>query len=198
MHRYVKFLLVATLFAGIGSGCFSQGSVPADDKAAAIEAMKRGLSWISKGDNDKAMKEFDEAIRLDPKQAPHFVMRSAAWSTKKEYDKAIKDLDEAIRLDPKSVVAFYNRGDAWKQKKEYDKAVKDLDEVIRLNPKFLSAHYNKACCLALQGKADPALDALEKALEIGYPNFGHIKTDADLNSIRKNERFVELLEKYSK
>lgn len=198
MHRCLMLLLVATLFAGIGSGCYSQGSVPADDKAAAIEAMKRGISRISKRDHDKAMKDFDEAIRLDPNKSDYFVMRSAVWSTKKEYDKAIKDLDEAIRLDPKSAVAFYNRGDAWKQKKEYDKAVNDFDEAIRLYSKFTSAHYNKACSLALQGKADPALDALETALELGYPSFGHIKTDADLNSIRKNERFVEMLEKYSK
>ena len=59
---------------------------------------------------DKAIKDYDEAIRLDPKDAIAFIDRGYAWSAKEDYDKAIKDYDEAIRLDPKNAPAFDNRG----------------------------------------------------------------------------------------
>ena len=78
--------------------------------------------------------DYDEAIRLDPKNVLAFDNRGSAWRAKKEYDKAIKDYDEAIRLDPDVALVFNNRGSAWNDKKDYDTAIKDFDEAIRLTP----------------------------------------------------------------
>ena len=88
---------------------------------------------------DKAIADYNEAIRLDPKDASTLYSRGYAWDAKKEYDKAIADYNEAIRLDPKSVSAFYNRGHSWENKKEYDKAIADYNEAIRLDPKLSEA-----------------------------------------------------------
>ena len=59
---------------------------------------------------DKAIRDYDEAIRLNPKNALAFNNRGIVRRVLKEYDKAIRDYDEAIRLDPKCAVAFINRG----------------------------------------------------------------------------------------
>ena len=59
----------------------------------------------------KAIKDFDEAIRLDPTNSLPFYYCGDSWSAKREYDKAIKDYDEAIRLDPKNDYALNNL--AW-------------------------------------------------------------------------------------
>ena len=67
----------------------------------------------AKKEYDKAIADYDQAIRLDPKYAAAYHNRGLAWYAKKEYDKAIADYDEAIRLDPKYAVAYDNRGDAW-------------------------------------------------------------------------------------
>ena len=87
-----------------------------------------------KKEYDKAIADYNEAIRLDPKYAGAFNNRGNAWYDKKEYDKAIADYNEAIRLDPKIAAAFNNRGIAWYDKKEYDKAIADYNEAIRLDP----------------------------------------------------------------
>ncbi len=47
---------------------------------------------------DKAISDFDEAIRLDPKNAWAFAFRGMAWAAKGDSDKAKKDDDEARRL----------------------------------------------------------------------------------------------------
>src|SRR6185312_3172666 len=70
---------------------------------------KRGLAWIEKGEFDKAIKDLDEAVRLNPKLAEAFASRSGLWAEKGEFDKAIKDSDSAIRLDPKLADAFISR-----------------------------------------------------------------------------------------
>ena len=100
----------------------------------------RGAVYFYKGDTDRAIKEYDEAIRLGPKNPAAYNNRGSAYSEKSDYDRAIKDFDAAIRLDPKYVAAYYNRGNAHKGKGEYDRAIKDYSEAIRLDPKYTWAY----------------------------------------------------------
>jgi tetratricopeptide (TPR) repeat protein len=59
----------------------------------------RGLARMENGDLDKAIADFDEAIRLKWGRKA-YNNRGSAWQRKKEYDKAIADWDEATALDP--------------------------------------------------------------------------------------------------
>jgi lipoprotein NlpI len=104
-----------------------------DEYAASFN--NRGGAWSAQKEYDKAIRDYDEAIRLDPKYAFAYYNRGNAWWAKKEFDKAIQDYDVAVRIDPKYVLAFRGRGFAWFYKEEYDKAIQDFDEVIRLDPK---------------------------------------------------------------
>jgi tetratricopeptide (TPR) repeat protein len=61
----------------------------------------RGNAWRDKKEYDKAVADFTEAIRLDPKDARSFTARGNAWFAKKEYDKATSDFNEADRLNRK-------------------------------------------------------------------------------------------------
>jgi tetratricopeptide (TPR) repeat protein len=54
---------------------------------------------------EKAIADYDEAIRLDPKQAAAHANRGIAWQKLGRYDIASADWKEAIRLDPKNVNA---------------------------------------------------------------------------------------------
>jgi tetratricopeptide (TPR) repeat protein len=88
---------------------------------------------LAKQKYDKAIQDYDEAIRLNLKNAIAFSNRGLVWFCKKEYDKAIQDYDEAIKLNafPYNDYTLYHRGNAWFAKKEYDKAIQDYDEAIR-------------------------------------------------------------------
>jgi tetratricopeptide (TPR) repeat protein len=90
----------------------------------------------AKGDLDRAIADYDEAIRLAPTLATTYNGRAAAWQAKGDLDRAIADYDEAIRLNPKYATAYNNRGFAWKAKGDLDRAIADYDEAIRLNPKM--------------------------------------------------------------
>ncbi len=100
----------------------------------------QGTKYLNQRDNDKAIAEFDEAIRLDPTLALAYVNRAAAYVRKGESDKAIADCTEAIRLDPTLAMAYGNRGGAYVNKGENDKAVADCTEAIKHDPKCAFAY----------------------------------------------------------
>jgi tetratricopeptide (TPR) repeat protein len=59
----------------------------------------RGDAYLAKGDTDRAIAEYIEAIRLDPKFAHAYTHRSEAYQAKGDRDRAIADHNEAIRLE---------------------------------------------------------------------------------------------------
>ena len=58
--------------------------------------------------------------------------------------------------------------------------------------------YNLACALARLGKQSDALDALAQAVEKGFADAAHIRSDPDLASLRQDPRFESLAMKAAK
>ena len=69
------------------------------------------------------------------------------------------------------------------------------ERLVRLVPEDPTVHYNLACSLALLGRKETALDALERALDLGYRDADHLANDQDLDALRGEARFVELVER---
>ncbi len=68
--------------------------------------------------------------------------------------------------------------------------------LVRLRPNDPLAHYNLACSYALLNRADQSLKTLRRAVELGYRDFRYMREDHDLDSVRHDPRFRELLLEY--
>ncbi len=93
----------------------------------------RGGAYLEKRLYDEAIRDYSEAIRLNPDAAGAFNDRGNAYARKGLYDEAIRDYDEAIRLNPIHHFFFNNRGNAYRHKGLYDEANRDYSEAIRLD-----------------------------------------------------------------
>jgi tetratricopeptide (TPR) repeat protein len=69
-------------------------------------------------------------------------------------------------------------------------------QLVATRPADPTAHYNLACRYALLKQADMAIVALRKAIELGYRDFRFMEKDRDLDSIRKDPRFRQLVRDY--
>ena len=70
-----------------------------------------------KGEHDKAIADYGEAIRLDPEDTYGYIGRAAVYQGIAEYDKAIADYSEAIRIDPDDSDAYHDRGQGLRGKR---------------------------------------------------------------------------------
>ncbi len=68
--------------------------------------------------------------------------------------------------------------------------------LVQLRPRDPLAHYNLACSYALLKRPDQALRTLRQAIELGYRDFRYMREDHDLDSIRQDPRFRQLLREY--
>ena len=100
--------------AAVKAGQERQARAAADTEAANhkayLDAIKEGNAAYSAGSFDKAIANFNEAIRLHPDDASVFNSRGSAYAHKGNLYRAIADYNEAIRLKPNYALAFCNRG----------------------------------------------------------------------------------------
>lgn len=84
-------------------------------------------------------------------------------------------------------------GAAWAQKGEIQMSIEIAEKAFELDS---TSYFNYAVLLSAQGRKHGALDYLEKALKNGYRNIVWIKLNPDLDAIRQEPRFVDLMTKY--
>ena len=96
---------------------------------------RRGLAYNSVGAYDRAIRDYDQVIVLDPNASPAYSNRGWAYLSKREYDRAIADTSKAITLDPKNAQAYFGRALAYFHgKRDDDSAIADLTQAITLDP----------------------------------------------------------------
>ena len=117
----------------VGLLCLSVLSASLSGCASAAEHVNRGLFYSLDGDLDRAIEQYDKAIRLNPAYALAYRNRGDAYYEKGDDFRAIEDYNQAIRLDPTYASAYSNRGEAYEKKGDNDRATEDFKQADRLN-----------------------------------------------------------------
>jgi len=91
------------------------------------------------GNYAQAIKDYDKAIELDPRDAVAYDNRGYAYGHLGNYAQAIKDYDKAVELNPTYAAAYNDRGYVYSNLGNYAQAIKDFDRAIELNPKDAAA-----------------------------------------------------------
>ena len=68
--------------------------------------------------------------------------------------------------------------------------------LIQLRPNDPLAHYNLACSYALLNRPEQSLRTLRRAVELGYRDFRYMREDRDLECVRHDPRFRQLLREF--
>jgi tetratricopeptide (TPR) repeat protein len=125
----------------------------ANPRLLATAFNNRGFAYKLKGDYDRALQDYDQAIRLSPKNANAHNNRGMIYKIRGEYDRAIEEYSQAIWLSNNDYpAAFFNRAKAYFAKGQYDRALADFDVVLRFNPRNPDGLYGRGLAEIKSGK----------------------------------------------
>lgn len=145
------------------AGCTSTApETKAPESKSALQATKK----LRTGDLAGALKDYNQAIAQNPKDADAYVNRGIAQDELGQHQAAIADYTKALELKPDQILAYYNRANAYHQLKENKKAIADYTKIISLDAKYSYAYANRGATYFVMGKKEAAIADLQKASEI--------------------------------
>jgi len=182
------------------------------DHQAAIEYNKIGITQLRLARYYDARKNFERAVKINPKYAYAYNNLAVANYLDKKYGRAIKYYRRAIEMEPENASFHNNLGSAYFAKKDLDKAVPEYQKALQLDPDIFErrsdmgivaqtsspedrAHFSfvMAKMYAQQGQLDRSLLYLRRAMEEGYKDIKKVYEDEEFAKLRKDERFVALM-----
>ncbi|MBI4578031.1 MAG: tetratricopeptide repeat protein [Planctomycetes bacterium] len=138
------------------------------------------------------------ALEDDPSEA---VKVQAAYSLARLGDRSGFRFLEAAGIVPRfqtpaDLVAIrMDQGIQYLKREDYVRAEAEFLAILEVDPENSLAEYNLACTYSLAGRAEEALDYLERSVDHGFDDFDHIRADEDLAPLRGHPRFRRLLER---
>ena len=130
----------------------------------------RGVAHSHSGEYEKAISDYNEAIRINPEDALAYYNRGLIYDNSGEYEKAISDYNEAIRINPEYADAYLGRGLIYDNSGEYEKAISDYNEAIRINPEYADVWLELGQVYECKENLEKAKECFERALEIDPEN----------------------------
>ncbi len=104
-------------------------SSAANDKLALLT---RGSIYLKMGNSKKAVRDFGQAIKIDPAYARAYHLRGLANEIAGEDETALQDFSKAIELDGEYGAAYYSRATLLAKMGQAESAVEDMKMVNQL------------------------------------------------------------------
>lgn len=97
--------------------------------------INRGVTHMRRGENEPAIADFDEVIRLDRRQAEAHLNRGAVLVQMRQYGPAISAITEALGLGVREPhKAYFNRGAAREALGDLRGAYEDYSTALEIQP----------------------------------------------------------------
>lgn len=126
----------------------------------------RGITRLTTGDYEKAIRDFDRAIDEGLDDPGVYVNRGAAHQRNGNLEKAIEDYTQAIELNAENSRAYDNRANALAELGQFEASLADFEEALRITPDFPEAYNNRGVTFRMMGEFEKAIDDYSKAIEL--------------------------------
>jgi tetratricopeptide (TPR) repeat protein len=149
-----------------------------DETAPYIERgyQQRGLAYLQAGQYPDALRDFERAMALNPKDSNALVGRGTLHARTGNPERALADLDRAVEIDPSYAEAWSKRCFTKMLLDRPRDALPDCEKAVILNPRHRDGHTNLGVVYAALNRPGDAEASYRRALEIEPSN-----ADANFN-----------------
>ncbi len=153
------------------------------------------------GKLDKAARLFEQANRVEPEDYQSVLLAAQAYA-----DIGSEELAETLRirgvgiaekyleLNPGDIRALCMAANGLAFLNQSEKCLNFIQRALFLDPHDSMVLYNAGCVYALLGMKSEAITCIERSYDAGLTLKGWYENDSNLDSIRSEPQFIELIE----
>jgi serine/threonine-protein kinase len=165
-----------------------------DPAARVVTAYNRARIFLYRGEYEKALAELDKGVKYEPNHPMLKIFRSGVFYYQGKKAEAIDLIEEVLEQNPqmdgiRPLYAMYLAG-AGRTEEARAQLAEDALNVSRSDHDMA---YWVASAYALLGEKDNAFKWLGRAVKLGNENKPRFGTDINLDSLRDDARFDDLL-----
>ena len=160
----------------------------------------RARHAFARGEREKALRYYREAIRVHPEDYQSPLLMAQTLDDLGQQQQALEArrsgialAEDHLRIYPDDVRAVYCAANGMAALGETSRARELCARALAIRPSDGMVLYNVGCVYSLLGCREEALAALEKAVECGLRETGWYEHDSNLDPLRSDPRFQQLL-----
>jgi len=144
---------------------------------------------------DEAAEQLDNTLEMDPSFALAHLVLGETYEQKGDIQRAIVELEKARDISPGTPLMVAGLGHAYSVANKTPEARAVLNQLLEKSKRQYVSPFYIALIYAGLGESDKAMDWLEKAYADRSNGLVFLKVDPQLDSLRSNPRFKDLLYK---
>lgn len=135
-------------------------------KVDQAKAYLSGHDAYSKGQFDRAIKNLEEAKKLNPNDAKTHAGLAQSYEAKGKLDKAAAEYEASLKANPKQPEVYYNLAIIYKSQGKPDRAAQELSQAVKLNSNFVAARIALGDLYAQKGDVGKAKEQYQKVMDM--------------------------------
>lgn len=123
-----------------------------------------GIIQLQRGEADKALGTFDQALTIAPDSPDAYCDRGHALRELRRFEEALADYGRAVSCKPDHLEALYHRAKLLQDLHRFEQAIVAYDEMLAVKPDAVQALQNRGAAHYALGHLDEALRCYDRAL----------------------------------
>ena len=150
-----------------------------------------GSVFIAKGDVNVGIKEYYEAIRINPYYYLAYFRLGEVFTRRKEYDKAIEYYSKGLEIKPEDILARNYLGNLFAKLGRTDDAINQYNESLRKVPHQSVVYNNLGNTYVLKGDIEKAIGCYQYAINEKHDYYDAIKNLKNALTIKKVQELLK-------
>lgn len=123
-----------------------------------------GVTYLQQGQVDRALRDFDRALALQPGLVVAWRNRGLAHRLKGDFERALADYEQALLFAPSDARIYTERGLVYLAIDDYAAGIRDFDRAIAFKPDLAAAMKHRGRAHFLLGNFAQAAADLQRGL----------------------------------
>jgi tetratricopeptide (TPR) repeat protein len=154
-----------------------------------------GLTLAEKGLFQDALREYQVALELDPKDPIARHEMATVLMDMGKPGEAVSHLRDVVKTEPDNLDAWVDLGNCYATKGFYAESEKALQKALTIDGADIMANYHMAALRAAQGQGEQCIACLKKACEVDRDRVrAWVEGDRFFDVVRGSDAFIALFE----